>query len=158
MRVIQVDVIQENSNGIIYGNIQTESRLKDIDIYKVLINGTIDTKTVIRVRTFSNGNFIVENLKPGNYIISCVHTRNDSLDFYDFKSEIEFYSIQVRQGEVVYAGTYEIFLSKLNNEQDQVKVYRSALPTEKRILQHVSMVERNSIWAKLLRERMSKLI
>lgn len=159
-RVAKSNDIKQDNTGIIYGNIQTNSRLKDIEINKILPNGKVDYKSNIRVRTFSNGNFIVENLKHGNYIISSIDTRSNTFDLFATENDVEFYSIQVYSGEAVYAGTYKILTTKKNGtkKKDNVVILRSAIPTEKKILRHVSKVERNTLWLRLLKARMRKLI
>jgi len=160
MRVVKTNDIQLDNGGIIYGNIQTYSRLEDIDINKILSTGKIDFKNKIKVRTFSNGNFIAENLKPGKYIISSIDTRNKAIDLEVLVRDVEFYSIIVRAGEAVYAGTYQIKVSKITgvDGKHKIQLLRSAVPTEKRILKHVSKIERDSIWGRSLRARMQLLI
>ncbi|MFV2059638.1 MAG: hypothetical protein ACC653_03080 [Gammaproteobacteria bacterium] len=155
IRIVGSAVTPVENSGIIYGNIQSNSQLKNVEIYKLLANGKVDPNNHFRVRTFSNGNFIVENLLPGNYIISSVETKNNFLGLYATEREMEFYSIQVRQAEAVYAGTYKIIITQHN---DNINVMRSAYPNEKKILQHVSQVERDSIWYQSLKARMRILI
>ncbi|MFV1983904.1 MAG: hypothetical protein ACC657_10235 [Thiohalomonadales bacterium] len=147
----------QNYSGFIYGNIQTYSGLKNVEINK-LVNGKVDSNSNIKVRTFSNGNFVVENLEPGNYIISSIKTGNKSLDIFNMENEVEFFSIKVLENKVVYAGTYKILTSEINATEIKAKVLRSAVPTEKKILKHVSILEKNSKWAKSINARMQELI
>ncbi|VAW95318.1 hypothetical protein MNBD_GAMMA22-34 [hydrothermal vent metagenome] len=156
IRVVEVVKIQHNNSGIIYGNVQTNSRLKSIVINKLLLNGKIDKKTTIIVRTFANGNFVAENLKPGNYIISSLETTNNSLDLFVVTPDMEFFSIKVHVAEAKYAGTFKIVDSKI--KIDRLVLVRSAIPTEKKILKHVSFLERDTVWEKMLLARMRKLI
>jgi len=160
IRVIQTQQTVQDNSGIIYGNIQTSSRLKNIEINKILFNGKLDAKNKLRVRTFSNGNFIAENLKPGNYIISSIDTRKNTLDIKILEKEVEYFSIQVHPNEVVYAGTYKIISSTdvSIKTKERLMLQRSAYPTEKKILRHVSKIEKNTKWAKSLKARMNKLI
>jgi hypothetical protein len=157
VRIVHSYDIQLENSGIIYGNIKSQSQLKNIELYKLLANGKVDQENYYRVRTFSNGNFIAENLLPGNYIITSVETKSNLLGLYSSEHEMEFYSIQVHQGEAVYAGTFKVVVTQIN-DTEKVTVSRSATPTEKKILRHVSKVERDTIWYRSLKERLRILI
>ncbi len=160
IRVVERVKIQQNNSGIIYGNFQTSSRLRSLVINKLLSNGKVDKKTTVIVRTFVNGNFVAENLKPGNYIISSLETRNHSLDLFVVAPDMEFFSIKVNEAEAKYAGTFKIIASQNNSKTNvnRLVLIRSAIPTEKKILKHVSFLERNTVWEKMLLARMEKLI
>lgn len=160
VRVVAPSDHQVKNSGIIYGNIQTKSPLKGIVIHKVLPNGKVDIANNIKSRTFDNGNFIIENLESGSYIISSVDTKSISMDIFTQENEIQFYQIQVNPGEAVYAGTFKIVTSKFKNADDKINVtvYRSPIPTEKNILRHVSTVEHNTTWSRSLKLRMQELI
>jgi hypothetical protein len=160
VRVIKSNDIQHVNSGIIYGNIQTTEQLKDLQINMLFANGKLDLESSIRVRTFNNGNFIAENLKPGKYIISSVDTYGNSMKLFVIDDETDFFAITVDQGEAVYAGTYRIKSFLVTGQMVNAKMilYRSPIPSEKKILEHVSIVEKNSIWARKLNVRMNNLI
>ena len=157
VRIVHSNDAHLDGSGIIYGNIQSHSQLKNVEIYKLLANGRVDPHNHFRVRTFSNGNFIAENLPAGHYIISSVETKNNLLGLYSSEQEMEFYSIHVPKAEVVYAGTFKIVVTQIK-DTDKITVSRSAYPNEKKILQHVTRVERDSVWYRSLKERMRILI
>ncbi len=157
VRIVHSNDVHIDGSGIIYGNIQSLSQLKNVEIYKLKANGKVDPVKHFRVRTFSNGNFIAENLPTGHYIISSVETKNNLLGLYSSEQQMEFYSIHVPQAEVVYAGTFKVIVTQIK-DTDRITVSRSAYPTEKKILQHVSKVEHDTIWYRSLRARMRILI
>ncbi len=156
IRVVERVKIQHNNSGIIYGNFQTGSRLRSVVINKLLGNGKVDKNASVNVRTFINGNFVAENLKPGIYIISSLETRNHSLDLFVVVPDMAFFSIKVNEAEAKYAGTFKIVDTQ--NNTNRLVLIRSAIPTEKKILKHVSFLERDTVWEKMLLARMKKLI
>ncbi len=155
IRTVKPVVIHQLNSGIIYGNYQTYTRLKDIKIKYVFKSGKIDSKSRITVRTFANGNFIAENLRPGRYIITSVETKNNSLDLLLMAKEVEFFSIKVLAGQAVYAGTFKIAVAQ---GSDKMILMRSAKPTEKKILKHITLIERDTLWLKPLKMRIQNLI
>ncbi len=155
IRTVKPAVIHQLNSGIIYGNFQTYTRLRNIKINFVFKNGKIDTKSRIIVRTFTNGNFIAENLQPGHYIITSIETKNNSLDLRLMAKEVEFFAIKILAGQAVYAGTFKIVVAQGSNK---MILMRSAIPTEKKILKHVTTIERDTLWLKPLKQRIQNLI
>lgn len=152
------NALQDNLNlttGMIYGNIQLDSSLRDIRISRLLKSGKVSDGKQIKVRTFSNGNFIAENLPQGSYVISAVVSKRKTYNNFFGKNKSAYYALHIGSGEVVYAGTYKVKQDKIKS--NKYYIFRAKKPNEKEILDHIIKIEVGSIWYHPLVSRMDNL-
>ncbi|MDH5601284.1 MAG: hypothetical protein OEY78_08285, partial [Gammaproteobacteria bacterium] len=101
--------IKNAENGIIYGNIYIPGReVTEIELREYGKLYIPPFRSPPRVMVFRNGNFVAENLTPGNYYIS--RFKSNKLEYNLVKDGRSAYQwvFNVEPAAVKYIGAYEI--------------------------------------------------
>lgn len=145
--------------GMIYGNVRipghevTEIELREYG--KFYLPPFISPP---RVMVFRNGNFVAENLKPGNYYISRFASKKlfYSLD-KDARSAYQWI-FNVEPGTVKFVGSYEISNVKPGLfVKGDFNIRSVRHPTERKILKHMFEVTQGTGWQARIDRRIKSL-
>lgn len=105
------------SGAMLYGSLELPAEVRDqiqwIIIYKLGEVYAPPFKTPIKVRFFPNGNFYIENVKPGTYYVHHVVAGFEAFYLYppdmsEAKAVVQHHTIDVEPGTLAYLGHYRI--------------------------------------------------
>ena len=145
--------------AMIYGNIQipghevTEIELREFG--KFYLPPFI---TPPRVMVFRNGNFLAENLEPGNYYISRFISKK--LTFPLVKDSTSAYQniFSLQPGEVEYIGSYVVTNVKPGIfTQGDFRIRSVRHPSERKVLKHMYYVTEGTGWQAMIDRRIKSL-
>lgn len=151
--------IKSPEMGMIYGNVHipghevTEIELREYD--KLYIPPFINPP---RVMVFRNGNFVAENLKPGNYYISRFVSKK--LFYTLVKDTRSAYQriITVDPGTVKYIGSFEITdISPGIFTVGDFTIRSVRHPTEREVLKHMYEITQGTGWQDRIDSRIKSL-
>ena len=145
--------------GLVYGNVRipghevTEIELREFG--KFYLPPFIVPP---RVMVFRNGNFVAENLTPGNYYISRFVSKK--LLYTLVKDERSAYQwiINVEPGSIEYVGSFEItniHPGLFTKGNFNIRTVRN--PSERKILKHMYDVTRGTGWQARIDRRIKSL-
>lgn len=145
--------------GMIYGNIHidghevTEVELREYD--KLYIPPFI---TPPRVMVFRNGDFVAENLRPGNYYIARFVSKK--LFYTLVKDTRSAYQriVTVEPGSVNYIGSFEITdVTPGFYRVGDFNISTVRHPSERKILKHMYEITEGTSWQDRIRRRIISL-
>lgn len=111
-----------------------------------------------RVLIFNNGDFMVENLKPGKYFISAFNTKRSRYVLVNSKRTAYQDIIHVEPGEVKYVGSYRVTDIKRGLlSKGEYDVRRIRKPSERKIIKHLFHVTEGTVWQAMLEHRLREL-
>lgn len=111
-----------------------------------------------RVLVFNNGNFLVENLPPGNYYIARLSSKKTDYTLVNNVQTSYQWIIKVEPGTSQFVGAYRITNIEPGNFGRGKFDFRSTLqPTERRILKHMYEVTSGTGWQSLIERRIKEL-
>lgn len=151
--------ISSPDKGMIYGNIHikghevTEIELREYG--KFYLPPFI---TPPRVMIFRNGNFVAENLPPGNYYISRFVSKKLLYPLVKDSTSAYQWIINVSPGEVKFVGSYEITDVRpgLFVKGDfHIRAVRH--PSERKVLKHLFEVTKGTGWQARIDHRIKSL-
>ena len=151
--------IKSPEMGMIYGNIHIAGHeVTEIELREFGRLYIPPFSSPPRVMIFRNGNFIAENIPPGNYYISRFISKKLIYPLViDGRSSYQNI-IQVKPGSAVYVGAYEItdvtpgiFVKGKFN----LRIVRH--PTERKVLKHMFDVTEGTAWQSRIKRRIMSL-
>jgi len=111
-----------------------------------------------RVLIYNNGNFMAENIKPGQYIISAFNTKKSDFILVNSKRTAYQDIIYVEPGEAKFIGSYRITDIKRGLlDKGEFDVRQARKPSERRVIKHLFNVTRGTVWQAMLEHRMQEL-
>ena len=150
---LSLDKMEAPDRGMIYGNMQVPGGIRGLEVQKLDKDYSLSDDSVPWVRIFRNGNFIIENLKPGKYTITRVVTYKKRYNLMRDKKAEYHPIINIGTNTVVYAGSFVI-----EHKTDGFTFKRVAMPSEKKILKHIKNLSRGTNWMAKITDRLEQLI
>ena len=145
-----------------YGNITIPGKvLTGVSLYKYGEIYAPPFKSPPRSHTYTNGNFLFENLAPGRYYLVSFMSGNN-VYYFDYsgieKEDIEKNLIDIKPGSVVYLGSYRV-TGETDHllRQDTFDIEQVRDPSEKTILKHLQEVTAQTGWDVKISRRLKKL-
>lgn len=119
-------------------------------------------KSPPRSHTYTNGNFMFENLKPGQYFIAGFISGRDQYFFnYSGLSKEEIYekvAINVKPNALTYIGSYKVTgIDRNFIKSDTFDIEQVADPSEKEILDHLHKATEGTGWDQKIAQRLDEL-
>jgi len=150
--------IKSAEMGMIFGNIQAPERVTEVTLRqygKVYIR---PFNRPPRVLIYRNGDFMAENLEPGQYIFSSMTTLSNRYNFVREKINAYQHIVTVHPGELVYIGSFELFdLRPEDNRKDKFEVLRMRKPNERTIILGLYEKSIGTGWQDLFARRLMEL-
>jgi len=145
--------------GMIYGNIYipghevTEIELREFG--KFYLPPFIQPP---RVMIFRNGNFIAENLEPGNYYISRFVSKKLFYTLVKDSRSAYQWTVTVEPGAVKYVGAFEITdVTPGVFVKGDFKIRLARHPTERKVLKHMFQITQGTGWQTRIERRIKSL-
>lgn len=151
--------LRNGDASMIYGHISvSDDEINNIELReygKVYIPPFINPP---RVLVFKNGNFMAENLPPGNYYIARLSSRKTDYTLVNDLQTSYQWVIKVLPSSSQFVGAYHITNIEPGNFARGKFDFRSSLqPTERRILKHMYEVTSGTAWQTLIERRIKEL-
>jgi hypothetical protein len=115
-------------------------------------------KSPPRVLVFNNGMFMAENIKPGNYVISAVHTPRNNFNLANSKREAYQRIYHILPGDMYYLGSFNLHVTQKGKiSYGEFKVTELVRPGERDILMYLYHVTEGTVWQKKISRRLKEL-
>lgn len=150
--------VQSPELGMVFGNIKTSEQIERIEFREFGKFYLPPFRVPPRVMVFDNGDFMVENLKPGKYYIAAVYSRFK--DFTLVKDNRTAYQnvIIVEPGAIKYAGSYVIHeVADAARFRQNLILRKVRKPAEREILKNLYVVTEGTGWQTRIDRRMHEL-
>ena len=111
-----------------------------------------------RVMTFKNGDFVAENLKPGNYYISDFVSKKTNYTLVNDGRSAYQWIITVEPGALVYVGAFAISnVSKDKAYKGDFNIRTVRHPSERVVLKHLFELTKGTGWQNRVDRRIKSL-
>ena len=151
--------MKSSENAMIYGNIHIAGH--EVTEVELREYGTLyipPFRKPPRVMIFRNGNFVAENLKPGNYYISRFISKKLE---YNLVKDARFsyqWVFNVEPGALKYVGAYEITdVEPGIFQKGKFNVKSVRHPTERKVLKHIYEITEGTGWQARVDRRIKSL-
>lgn len=151
--------ITSPENGMLYGNVHipghevTEIELREYG--KLYIPPFIVPP---RVMIFRNGDFVAENLKPGNYYISRFVSKKLFYTLVKDATSAYQWVVKIEPGSIKYMGSFEITDVKPGLfVKGDFNIREVRHPSERKVLKHIYEVTEGTGWQARIDHRIKSL-
>jgi len=111
-----------------------------------------------RVLVFENGDFMVENLKPGTYYIAAVYSRFKDYTFVKDNRTAYQQMIRVEPGELQFAGSFVVHeVPDGTRFRKKVVLRKVRKPSERDVLRNMYEVTHGTGWQDRIDRRLTEL-
>jgi len=151
--------VKDPENGLVYGNIYIHGReVTEVELREYGKLYIPPFRSPPRVLIFKNGNFVAENLKPGNYYIS--RFKSNKLEYNLVKDGRYAYqwTFNIEAGATKYIGAYEITDVEPGIFQaGKFKIRSVRHPSERKVLKHMYEITQGTGWQSRVRRKIKSL-
>lgn len=151
--------IKATHSAMIFGYAEAdEGPIEQVDIYEYGNVYVPPFRKPPRVLVFDNGIFMVENLKPGKYIIAGFRSSKNHYDMARSVRQTYQRVVNVEAGEIQYVGSFHVQVTekgKLN--YGNFAVSQLQRPGERDILKHLYDVTESTGWQNKIERRLKEL-
>lgn len=151
--------ITSPDRGMIYGNIRilghevTEIELREFGRFYMP-----PFSASPRVMVYRNGNFVAENLVPGNYFISRFVSNKLLYTLVNDERSAYQWIIKVEPGSIKFAGTFEIADVTPNEfKKGKFNIKSVRHPSERKVLHHIFQITEGTGWQSKIKRRIKSL-
>ena len=158
-RVAPPDDIKTTNAAMIFGYVEAENDvIEQVDIFEYGKIYVPPFRKPPRVLMFDNGVFLVENLKPGKYIIAGF--RSEKNQFNMARSARQMYQkvLHLEAGDILYAGSFHVQVTERGKlDYGNFMVTQLQRPGERDILKKLFEVTADTGWQNKIERRLKEL-
>ncbi len=152
------DPVQSPDNAVVFGHVVAPEEITKIEFREYGKFYLPPFKIPPRVLVFENGDFMVENIKPGKYYIAAVYSRFKDYTFVKDNRTAYQNMIQVQPGEVKFAGSFVIHeLTDTSRFRRNVVLRKVRKPAERDILRNMYEFTQGTGWQARIDRRLKEL-
>jgi hypothetical protein len=150
--------IESKEMGAIFGHIQAPERVKEVVIRKY---GKIYIRPFNRpprVLIYKNGDFMAENLEPGDYVFAAVSTLGDRYNLIQNKTDAYQDIFTVHPGSIKYIGSYKLYeFRPEDGRREKFDIMRLRKPDERTVIKNLYHKSKGTGWQDLFNKRLMEL-
>lgn len=150
--------IESKESGMIFGHIKAPERVTEVVIRRY---GKIYIRPFNRpprVLVYKNGDFMAENLEPGDYVLAAVVTAGDRYNLIQSKNDAYQDIFTVPPGGIKYIGSYRLFeFRPEDGRREKFEVIRLRKPDEREVVKNLYHKSKNTGWQTLFNKRLMEL-
>ena len=153
------DDVYSKKYAMIYGSVQAEERITEIDFYEYGKTYIRPFTKSPRVLVYNDGTFMAENVRPGNYVIASFRAgKKNQFNLVRSKQQAYQRVIHVKPGEIKYVGSFQIHVTKsrLIGKGD-FEVEEVLRPGERQVPRNLHVVTEGTGWQKMIERRLKEL-
>lgn len=151
--------IRTTNSALIYGYVEADNdSIEQVDIFEYGQIYVPPFRKPPRVLVYDNGVFMVENLKPGKYILAGFRSEKNNYNMARSVRQTYQRVLQVTAGEIHYAGSFHLRVTergKLNYGDFVVTSIQR--PGERDVLKQLYDVTQNTGWQNKIERRLKEL-
>ena len=150
--------IQSPEKAMVFGHIEADVKIDRVDFHEFGEFYMPPFKYPPRVLVFDNGDYMVENLKPGKYILAGFHSENKNYTVVNSDQKAYQRIIHVKPGGLHYVGAHRIVVTKsLLLGHGDFRIDDLVRPDERVVLKHMFEVTQGTGWQKKIDRRLKEL-
>ncbi len=152
------DAVQAPDNAMVFGHLVAPQEITKIEFREYGKFYLPPFKIPPRVLVFENGDFMVENIKPGKYYIAAVYSRFRDYTFVKDNRTAYQNMIHVQAGETKFAGSFVIHeLTDTSRFRRNVVLRKVRKPAERDVLRNMYEFTRGTGWQARIDRRLKEL-
>jgi len=150
--------LDSESSGAIIGNLKVPGGYSYINLYKLGVIYAAPFKSPPQAFADENGNFIFENLSPGQYYLVNVSDGHQVYVIASSAEEIKKNLIEVKAGQIVFIGAFLFTnIKKPLLAANTFEITRVNTPDEKTIIKELIPHAKNTGWDTRLEAKLRAL-
>lgn len=151
--------IKTTNSAMIFGYVEADiDRIEQVDIFEYGNLYAPPFRKPPRVLMFDNGVFMVENLKPGKYIIAGFRSEDNHYNMARSTRQTYQRILNVEAGELEYAGSFQLHVTERGKlYYGDFLVTMLQRPGERDILKHLYDVTESTAWQYKIEQRLKEL-
>lgn len=145
--------------AFVYGYVEADNdTIEKIDFLKYKDIYMAPFKSPPRVMVFDNGMFMAENIKPGNYVISAIHTPRNNYNLTNSKREAYQHIYHILPGDMYYLGSFNLRVTQRGRiSYGEFRMTELQRPGERDVLMYLYHVTDGTIWQYKIERRLKEL-
>ena len=151
--------IKATHSAMIFGYVETdEDPIEQVDIYEYGNVYIPPFRKPPRVLVYDNGIFMVENLKPGKYIIAGFRSNKNHYDMARSVRQTYQRILKIDAGGMHYVGSFHVQVTEKGKiNYGNFAVTQLQRPGERDILKHLYDVTESTGWQNKIEQRLKEL-
>lgn len=151
--------IKTTNSGMIYGYVEADNDvIEQVDIFEYGQVYVPPFRKPPRVLMFDNGVFMVENLKPGKYIIAGFRSEKNQYNMARSVRQMYQKVLNLEAGDILYAGSYHLQITQRGKlDYGNFSVMQLQRPGDRDILKKLYEVTTSTGWQNKIELRLKTL-
>jgi len=147
--------------GFVYGFIEIDNQNEVVERIDFIEYGRVYVPPFTnppRVLVYTNGVFMAENIKPGRYIISSIHTERNNYKLARNKRLSYQKIFHIKPGEMEYLGAYNLRVTEKGQlDYGELKIRELQRPGERDVLKELFELTEDTLWQDKIARRLRQL-
>ncbi len=158
-KIAPPDEIKTTNATMIYGYVEADNDvIEQVDIFEYGQIYVPPFNKPPRVLVFDNGVFMVENLKPGKYIIAGFRSEKNQYNMARSVRQMYQKVLTVEAGDILYAGSYRLQITERGKlDYGNFLVTQLLRPGERDILKKLYEITTGTGWQNKIERRLKEL-
>jgi hypothetical protein len=146
-------------SAFVYGYVEAEGEsIEQVDFLKYNELYLSPFKKPPRVMVFDNGMFMAENIKPGHYVISAIHTQRNNFNLTNSKREAYQHIYNIQPGDMYYLGSFNLRITQKGKiSYGEFKMTELQRPGERDVLMYLYHITDGTVWQYKIARRLKEL-